>query len=343
MPWEVERFVQAARDLFRETVIGVHTHNDSELAVANTLAGVRAGATHVQGTINGIGERCGNANLVSIIPVLAFKMNRETLSPKKMQELTQVSHYVAEVCNLPINIHQPFTGRAAFAHKGGVHINAMMKSQKTYEHMDPALVGNHRRYLISELGGKTNVVLKARELKIDFDKESPEARNVLTEIQRLENEGYQFEAAEASLELLMHRLTGRSKKFFEIESVAVRAEGIGKENPTSVAEVKLTAKGKTHFEVADGDGPVNALDRALRNALRTAYPVIDQTHLTDFKVRVVNSEAGTAAKVRVFIEFQDEKAAWVTVGVHANIVEASWKALTEAIEYKLFKSQQRVS
>jgi 2-isopropylmalate synthase len=339
LPHEIRHAILRVKRAVK-TPLGIHCHNDSELGVANSLQAVGEGVVLVQGTINGIGERCGNANLVSIIPVLAFKMNRPTLSPKKMQELTQVSHYVAEVCNLPINIHQPFTGRAAFAHKGGVHINAMMKSQKTYEHMDPTLVGNHRRYLISELGGKTNVVLKARELKIDFDKESPEARRVLTEIQRLENEGYQFEAAEASLELLMHRLMGRSKKFFEIDSVAVRAEGIGKENPSSVAEVKLTAKGKTHFEVADGDGPVNALDRALRKALRTAYPVIDETHLTDFKVRVVNSEAGTAAKVRVFIEFQDEKSSWVTVGVHANIVEASWKALTEAIEYKLFKSQR---
>ncbi len=323
-----------------KTPLGIHCHNDSELGVANSLQAVGEGVVLVQGTINGIGERCGNANLVSIIPVLALKMNRETLSPKKMKELTQVSHYVAEICNLPLNIHQPFTGRAAFAHKGGVHINAMMKNSKTYEHVDPKLLGNHRRFLVSELGGKTNVMIKARELHMDFDKESPEARRVLTEIQRLENEGYQFEAAEASFELLMHRLMGRSKKFFEIDAVAVRAENIGKENPTSVAEVKLKAKGKEHFEVAEGDGPVNALDRALRKALRHAYPVIDETHLTDFKVRVVNSEAGTAAKVRVFIEFQDAESSWVTVGVHANIVEASWKALTEAIEYKLFKTQR---
>lgn len=320
--------------------LGIHCHNDSELGVANSLQAVGEGAVLVQGTINGIGERCGNANLVSIIPVLALKMNRETLNKKKMKELTQVSRYVAEVCNLPVNIHQPFTGRAAFAHKGGVHINAMMKNPKTYEHVDPKLIGNHSRFLVSELGGKTNVMLKAKELQMNFDKESPEARKVLTEIQRLENEGYQFEAAEASFELLMQRLMGRSKKYFEIESVAVRAEGIGKESPTSIAEVKLTAKNKQHFEVAEGDGPVNALDRALRKALRQAYPVIDETHLTDFKVRVVNSEAGTAAKVRVFIEFQDKLSSWVTVGVHSNIVEASWKALTEAIEYKLYKSQR---
>ena len=254
-----------------------------------------------------------------------------------MKRLTQLSHYVAEVCNMPLQINQPFIGRAAFAHKGGVHINAMMKSSKTYEHLDPKVIGNHRRFLVSELGGKTNIMLKAKELQLDITKDSPESRAILTEIQKLENEGYQFEAAEASFELLVRRLLGKGKSFFQVKAASVRAENIGDTSPVSIAEVKVAAKGKEHFDVAHGDGPVNALDNALRKALRSSYPEIGETHLTDYKVRVVNSQAGTAAKVRVFIEFQDKDKTWTTVGVNENIIEASWKALTEAIEYKLLK------
>jgi 2-isopropylmalate synthase len=199
------------------------------------------------------------------------------------------------------------------------------------------VIGNHRRFLVSELGGKTNIMLKAKELSLNLEKESPDTRKILTEIQRLEHEGYQFEAAEASFELLVQRMLGKSKKYFEVKKVSVRAENIGDAKPTSIAEVKITAKGKENFKVAEGDGPVNALDKALREALRTSYPEIDQIHLTDYKVRVVNTEAGTAAKVRVFIEFQDKARTWTTVGVHENIIEASWHALVEAIEYKLLK------
>ena len=336
MPHEIRRaIVRVKRSL--KTPLGIHCHNDAELAVANSIQAVGEGCVLVQGTINGYGERCGNANLVSIIPILQLKMKKNCFPPARLKELTQVSHYVAEVCNMPLENNQPFAGRSAFAHKGGVHINAMLKNSKTYEHTDPRLVGNGRRYLVSELGGKTNVMLKSKELHIPLDKESPATHKILSEIQRLENEGYQFEAAEASFELLVHRLTGRSKHFFEVKSVAVRVENIGDGAPTSVAEVKIAAKGREHFEVASGDGPVNALDCALRKALRSSYPAIDGIRLTDYKVRVVNSEAGTAAKVRVFIEFQDEDHTWTTVGVHENIVQASWKALVEAIEYKLLK------
>ncbi len=320
-----------------KTPLGIHVHNDGELGVANSLQAVGEGVVLVQGTINGIGERCGNANLVSIIPNLQFKMNRQCLPPKKMQELTAVSHYVAEICNMPLMTNQPFSGRSAFAHKGGVHINAMMKNQKTYEHMDPKLIGNHRRYLISELGGKTNIMLKAKELELDLQKESPETRKILTEIQRLESEGYQFEAAEASFELLVHRLTGREKKFFETQDVEVSSEKIGEQNPTVQARVTVMVKKSTQTKKASGHGPVDALFRALRDALVTFYPIVNEIRLTDYKVRVVNSEAGTAAKVRVFIEFQDTKKTWTTVGVNENIVEASWKALVEAIAYKLLK------
>lgn len=336
LPHEIRHAILRVRRSVK-VPLGIHCHNDSELGVANSIQAVGEGCVLVQGTINGYGERCGNANLVSIIPILQLKMNRKAMSERKLKELTQVSHYVAEICNMPLNKNQPYTGRSAFAHKGGVHINAMMKNKSTYEHIDPALVGNNRRFLVSELGGKTNIMLKAKELQLDFDKESPETRKILSEIQRLENEGYQFEAAEASFELLMARLTGKRKTFFEVKSAAVRAENIGDENPTSVAEVKIAAKGQEQFVAAEGDGPVNALDRSLRKALIKSYPVIEEIHLTDYKVRVVNSSAGTAAKVRVFIEFQDKDRTWTTVGVDPNIIEASWKALVEAVEYKLLK------
>lgn len=336
LPHEIRRAIVRVKRAVK-TSLGIHCHNDSELAVANSVQAVGEGACLVQGTINGIGERCGNANLVSIIPVVQLKMGVPGLTPSKMKELTELSHYVAEICNLPLQNNQPFSGKSAFAHKGGVHINAMMKNLKTYEHLDPKLVGNHRRFLVSELGGKTNIMLKARELDLNLTKDSPETRKILAEIQRLENQGYQFEAAEASFELLVRKLVGKEKKFFDILSVATRTENINEQIPISVAEVKVSAKGKTHFEVSEGDGPVNALDSALRKALMASYPAISQMHLTDYKVRVVNSEAGTAAKVRVFIESRDREKSWATVGVHENVVQASWKALVEAIEYKLLK------
>ncbi len=336
LPHEIRHAILKVKRAVK-TPLGIHCHNDSELAVANSLQAVGEGCVLAQGTVNGFGERCGNANLISIIPDLQFKMGIKCFSPAKMKELAALSHYVAEVCNMPLMNNQPFTGRSAFAHKGGVHINAMEKNARTYEHVEPKAVGNYRRYLVSELGGKTNIMIKAKELELHFKKDSPESKKILEEIQRLEYEGYQFEAAEASFELLVQRLLGKLKPFFTSGAVSVRTEEIGAGNPRSIANVKLTAQGVEHSESADGDGPVNALDSALRKALVKTYPVIDQIHLTDYKVRVVNSEAGTAAKVRVFIEFQDEKKTWTTVGVHENIIEASWKALVEAIEYKLHK------
>ncbi len=336
LPHEIRRAILRVKRSVK-TPLGIHVHNDGELGVANSLQAIGEGVVLVQGTINGIGERCGNANLVSIIPNLQFKMKRQCLPPKKMKELTAVSHYVAEICNMPLMVNQPFTGRAAFAHKGGVHINAMMKNSKTYEHMDPRLIGNHRRFLVSELGGKTNIMLKAKELQLDLDKESPETRKILTEIQKLESEGYQFEAAEASFELLVHRLMEREKKFFETEDVVVSSEHIGDDNTVVEADVTVLVKGKKETRSASGNGPVDALYKALRDALAGFYPALQKIHLTDYKVRVVNSEGGTGAKVRVFIEFQDEHKTWTTVGVNQNIIEASWKALVEAIQYKLLK------
>ena len=336
LPHEIRHAILRVRRSVK-TPLGIHCHNDSEHAAANSVQAVGEGAVLVQGTINGIGERCGNANLISVIPVLQYKMGRLSFSPKQMKELTQLSHFVAEVCNMPLHNNQPFTGKSSFAHKGGVHINAMMKNAKTYEHMDPRVIGNHRRFLVSELGGKTNILLKAKELQFNLEKESPESRKILAEIQKLEQEGYQFEAAEASFELLVQKILGRYKPMFTVKKASVRAENIGDNNSLSTAEAVITAKGQEYFCEEKGDGPVNALDQALRGALRKVYPVVDTIRLTDYKVRVVNSEAGTAAKVRVFIEFQDKDKSWTTVGVNENIIEASWKALVEAIEYKLLK------
>ncbi len=337
LPEEILRVFEIVKKEIK-TPLGIHCHNDSELGVANSLAALRAGAVLLQGTVNGIGERCGNANLVSILANAQLKMGYDALPPEKMRGLTGLSHFIAEVCNQNLLNNQPFTGRSAFAHKGGVHIDAMIKNQKTYEHLNPELIGNTRHYLVSELGGRTNILLKSKELNLNLEKDSPETKKILEEVQKLENEGYQFEAAEASFEVLVKKILGSFRPFFEVKSVSVRSENIGGGTPKTVADVKINAKGKDHFESAEGDGPVNALDQAFRKALLGSYPEIQSIRLTDYKVRVVNSQAGTAAKVRVFIEFQDGDKTWTTVGVHENIIEASWKALVEAIEYKLLKS-----
>ena len=338
LPSEIRDAVREVKKAVK-TPLGIHCHNDCNLAAANSIAAVEEGALLVQGTINGYGERCGNANLTSILPLLQLKMKKRCLPDSKLKELTEMSHYIAEVCNMPMELNQPFTGRSAFAHKGGVHINAMTKNVRTYEHMDPELVGNGRRFLTSELGGRTNLLVKAKELGIDLKKDSPETRRLLEIIQKRENEGYQFETAEASFQLLIQRELGRQKKFFQTKNVIVSTEEIGDDNPR--AEAKLTVlvgKKEPVSEKAMGDGPVDALYSALKKSLIRFYPVIQDIHLTDYKVRVVDSKAGTAAKVRVFITFQDGEKNWTTVGVDKNIIEASWKALVEAIEYKLSRS-----
>ncbi len=338
LPEEVRKAVTHVKKELK-TSLGIHCHNDCNLAVANSIAAVEGGCVLVQGTMNGYGERCGNANLTSIIPILQLKMNQRCLTPSKLQELTEVSHYVAEICNMPMELHQPFTGRSAFAHKGGVHIDAMMKDSRTYEHINPDEVGNRRRFLSSELGGRANLLAKAKELGIDLKKDSPETRRILEEVQKLENEGYQFEAAEASFQLLIERVLGRRKNYFKVESANVPNEKIGDRSSVAAATVKVTVQGETVVGKEEkGDGPVDALYKALKEALEKFYPVIKKIHLTDYKVRVVDSKAGTAAKVRVFITFQDETGDWTTVGVDKNIIEASWKALVEAIEYKLARA-----
>ena len=339
LPPDVARILHEAKAVIRAPM-GIHAHNDSDLAVANTLAAVQAGATQVQGTMNGYGERCGNANLVSIIAILKLKMGIDCLPDAKLKELTEVSRYVAEVSNMAHRANQPFVGEAAFAHKGGVHVNAVMKNPRTYEHIDPAMVGNERKILVSELSGRSSLVFKARGLALDLSKETPQAKRLLQLLQKLEHQGYHFEAAEGSLELLLKRQLKQCKPFFSLEGFRVIMEKRDR-RLISEATIKLHVNGVPEQTAAEGDGPVNALDNAIRKALRQFYPTLSQMHLTDFKVRVLDEKAGTAAKVRVLIQSQDEHDSWGTVGVSENIIEASWQALVDSIEYKLLKDQQR--
>ena len=319
--------------------LGIHCHNDASVAVANSLAAVEAGADMVQGTINGYGERCGNADLIPIIANLKLKMGIDCISDGKLKELTHVSHFVSEISNMRQRSDQPYTGSSSFAHKGGMHINAVMKNPRAYEHVEPALVGNHRRILVSELGGKTGIMLRAKELELDLSKEDPKTKKLLKLIQTLEHKGYHFEAAEASFELLMKKALKKYKKFFELEGFRVVIEKLSDKKITSEAIIKLKVKGVKEHTAAEGDGPVNALDNALRKALKDFYPTLSKMHLSDFKVRVLDEKAGTAARVRVLIQSQDDLDTWSTIGVSENIIEASWQALVDSIEYKLLKDK----
>ena len=317
--------------------VGIHTHNDCELAVANALAGVEAGATQVQGVINGFGERCGNCNLVSVIGNLQLKMERPVVSDEKLKSLTALSHYVAEIANMTPNERQPFVGRACFAHKGGMHVDAVQKAGgAAYEHIVPESVGNERRILISDYSGTSNVREVASDLGYELPKGAPEATVILREVKRLENQGYEFESADASFALLIQRALGREQKKFELLSVRVINEfRPGLTEWITEATLKIRVGDVIQHTVAEGDGPVHALDNALRLALRGAFPQLDEIRLADFKVRVVNTSEGTAAKVRVSIDSANEEKTWGTVGVSTNVIEASWQALTEAIEYGL--------
>ena len=337
LPEEITGILNAVKASIK-VPMGIHSHNDSDLAVANALAAVRAGCRQVQGTVNGYGERCGNANLVSIIAVLKLKMGINCLPDAKLKELTETSRYVAEVSNMAQRASQPFVGEAAFAHKGGVHVNAVMKNPRTYEHLEPSTVGNQRKILVSELSGRSSLVFKAKGLALDLSKETPQAKRLLTLLQKLEHQGYHFEAAEGSLELLLKRQLKQVKPFFALEGFRVIMEKRDR-RLISEATIKIRVKGVPEQTAAEGDGPVNALDNAIRKALRRFYPTLSQMHLTDFKVRVLDEKAGTAAKVRVLIQSQDAHDSWGTVGVSENIIEASWQALADSIEYKLLKDQ----
>ncbi len=328
--------------------VGIHTHNDSGLAVANAIAALEAGAVQVQGTVNGIGERCGNCDLIAVIANAQLKMGRHCLTEDKMKELSELSRYVNEICNIVPAKNQPYVGQSAFAHKGGVHIDAVKKNPITYEHIDPAIVGNHRRHLISEVGGSANIVLKAESGVFDvtgssakLTKGSPETRRVLEAVKKLESEGYQFESAEASFELLVHRIASKYKPFFVFENAMLSHEMIGDKTPDVSATVSLRVDDKKISKKSKGDGPVDALGKAFSHALAEFYPQVKEVTLDDYKVRIVNSKAGTAARVRVIIEFRDKDRVWTTIGVSTNIIEASWKALVDAYEYKLLKDSAK--
>lgn len=339
LPAEVFEITRAVCQTISGAVVGIHTHNDSDCAVANTLAAVQAGARQVQGTINGLGERTGNANLCSIIPNLTLKMGYETVSPQRLRALTELSRFVFEVANLTPVANMPYVGESAFAHKGGLHIDALRKNEKTYEHIHPTLVGNERKFLISELSGSSNVLDKLERKKLTADKQT--AAKILQAVQDLENQGYQFETAEASFDLLVKKTLGQYVPSFELIKYHIDVE----RNPAAAmiteATVKLRVDGKVEHVVAEGDGPVNALDNALRKALERFYPSLREMSLVDYKVRVVNARAGTAARVRVVIESRDKTDLWGTVGVSENIIEASWLALVDSVEYKLLKDRQK--
>ncbi len=341
LPEQVAEAVQVVRKEL-SVPIGIHTHNDGELAVANTLAAVRSGATQVQGTINGIGERCGNVDLCSVVANLALKYpGYDLLRPGSLSHLTEVSRYVYETANMNFRTGQPFVGSSAFAHKGGMHVHAVRKIAHSYEHIDPIAVGNERRILVSELSGKSNIAEKLGGLGLQQD--SALLARVLDRVQDLENEGYQFEAAEASFQILVEKLAGRYHPWFERIGYRVTVENGPDGVPITEATVKLQVGDVVEHTVGEGDGPVNALDVALRKALESHFPRLREMHLVDYKVRVINERAGTAARVRVVIESKDDTSVWGTVGVSENIIEASWLALVDAFEYKLSKDSRAPS
>jgi len=320
--------------------VGIHTHNDCGLAVANALVAVESGATQVQGTINGYGERTGNCNLTSVIPCLVLKMGRNSIPRENLRRLRDLSLFVDDLANLRHDIRQPFVGATAFTHKGGIHANAVEKLARSYEHIEPELVGNHRRVLVSELSGRSNVFIKAHELGIHLDKDSTEAKEILRRLKQQEHAGYEYEAADASFHILVQKLLKRHKPFFNLLAYRVIMDRHGTGDHKIVeASVKLEVKGHVVHTVSEGDGPVNALDRALRAALEKFYPTIAKVKLVDYKVRIIDSQLATAAKTRVMIESTDGVAIWGTVGVDDNIIEASWEALVDSVEYKLFKDE----
>ena len=333
-------------DITRQTVaaasvpVGVHCHNDCELAVANSLAAVDAGASQVHGTINGFGERCGNADLISVIANLAVKKDGyEVLDRSGIEHLTELSRFVYEMVNMNFRTHQPFVGKSAFAHKGGMHVSAVARNTSSYEHIEPEVVGNERRVLLSELSGRANIV--ALTSRLDIPQDSKLMDDILARVVAMENAGYQFEAADATFELLVRKCEDKFRPHFERLKYHVDVETDSDGQLITEATVKIRVGDEIRHEVAEGDGPVNALDAAMRKALNGTFPALEKLHLVDYKVRVINSEAATAAGVRVVIESRDENDVWGTVGVSENIIEASWIALVDSFEYKLYKDEER--
>ncbi len=333
--------LKAAIDEVKKSIskpIGIHAHNDSEVAVANTIIAVESGATHIQGTINGLGERCGNANLVSIIPNLLIKMNCKTKKELSLEQLTSLSNSVYEIMNLNPNTRAAFVGKSAFAHKGGIHVSAVLKDSKMYEHINPSLVGNSQRVLISDLSGQSNIKYKAKEFGVEVDETSEFNKKLVKHIKEKEYEGYQFDGAEASFELILRNETNEFIPFFKTIDSRIYTFFDKDRHNNAEAVLKIEVNGEIEHTAAEGDGPVNALDNALRKALLRFYPDLSNVKLVDYKVRVLDEKEATAAKVRVLIETSDGETTWSTVGVSTNIIEASWQALCDGLNYKLYKS-----
>jgi len=350
LPFDLESIIRSVRETlikrYSENVeqppikFGIHTHNDCGLAVANSIAAVRAGSTMVQGTMNGYGERCGNADLTSIIPILCLKMNNPCISKENLAKLKRVSRFISETANLVPRNDRPFVGRSAFAHKGGLHVNAIMKVARAYEHINPEEVGNSRRVLVSDLSGKSNVEYKAQELGVKLGENGYDSRKIVSEIKRMEQEGYQFDVADGSLKILLEKFTNQFQPLFDLEAFRVSIEK-DKDQPCSAhATIKISVNNREEITAAEGYGPVSALDNALRKALDRFYPDLDTMRLVDFKVRVIDGRLATAAKVRVLIESRDQDHLWSTIGVSDDIIEASWQALADSFQYKLAKEKK---
>ncbi|MEG4251837.1 MULTISPECIES: citramalate synthase [unclassified Microcoleus] len=340
LPHEVSQVVRDVLEALgtnreKSLQLGIHTHNDSGVAVANALAAVREGVRMVQGTINGYGERCGNADLCSLIPNFQLKLGQNCIEDEQLVRLTQVSRSISEIVNLAPDDHAPFVGLSAFAHKGGIHVSAVEKNPLTYEHLEPEKIGNRRRIVISDQAGLSNVLAKARTFGMELDRKNPACRQILEKLKDLESQGYQFEGAEASFELLMREALGKRKHLFEIKGFQVHCDKGREETVNSLATVKVTVNGQDILECAEGNGPVSALDAALRKALRNFYPAITDFNLTDYKVRILDGCAGTSAKTRVLVEFSNGQDRWTTVGVSGNILDASYQAVVEGLEYGL--------
>ncbi len=341
MPWEVDEIVRKVAETF-QCKVGIHTHNDCGLGVATALEAVRAGAVQVQGTVNGYGERTGNCNMTSLIPTLQLKMGQQLVP--NIKRLTELSHFVDELANCQHDIRAPFVGSTAFSHKGGMHVNAVQKLARSYEHIEPSSVGNSQHILVSELSGQSNVLLKAKELGYQLQKGSPEVKEILKRVKELESRGYEFEAAEGSFELLMRKVLSHHQPVFQLlEYHTTFRRSDGRSCDTCEATVKVMVDSQREYTVAEGDGPVHALDKALRKALRPFYPSIDEVSLLDYKVRILDSANATAARTRVLIVSTDKKRSWSTVGVSDNIIEASWEALVDSMEYKLLSEAAKES
>ncbi|NBY44901.1 MAG: citramalate synthase [Acidimicrobiia bacterium] len=338
LPNEIEKIVaDVRRHIGNDVIIGIHCHDDTGCAVANSLAAVQSGARHVQGTLNGLGERTGNTNLTTVIPNLQLKLGYKCLPEGHLERLTQVSNHVAEVLNRPMNPQAPYVGASAFAHKAGLHVSAIARAKDAYEHVSPELVGNGTRFLVSEMAGRATITMKAQELGIKLD--GPAIGQVIDDLKRLEFEGYHFEAADASLELLMRRAAGWDQSFFKVESMRVITDEAASGTFTTEATVKVWVGETRSVFTSEGNGPVNAIDTALREALRASYPQLERVHLTDYKVRILDSGSATGAVTRVLIDATDGERTWTTIGVSANIIEASWRALEESLVYGLLHLQ----